>query len=332
MQFISRILLAAALLAGLSACGGESASTNTAGSGKQVVIYTNADDEAVKAMEAALQKNGFGGQYIVQTFGTAELGGKLLAEGNKIEADVVTMSSYYLDSAQEKNKMFQNLSFEYKTLQPVAPYSAPITSQEGAIIVNTKMMAAENLPYPKSIKDLADPQYKGKLAIIDPNGSSTAWLLVQDVISAYGDGDEGKAVINAIIDNAGAHVSQSGSAPLKMVRAGEVAVGFGLRHQAVADKAKGLPIDYIDPTEGNFSLTESIAVIDKGEQSKPAAMQMAQAVIQNARADLLKTYPNPLYQGETADAAHQSAYPKTFPAPLTVDLLEQHKSFFHNKP
>ena len=38
----------------------------------------------------------------------------------------------------------------------------------------------------------------------------------------------------------------------------EVAIGFGLRHQAVADKADGLPVDYVDPTEGNYSLTESM--------------------------------------------------------------------------
>jgi len=44
---------------------------------------------------------------------------------------------------------------------------------------------------------------------------------------------------------------------VKLIRAGEVAVGFGLRHQAVADKAKGLPVDFIDPVEGNFMLTEA---------------------------------------------------------------------------
>ena len=60
---------------------------------------------------------------------------------------------------------------------------------------------------------------------------------------------------------------------LKKVRAGEVAIGFGLRQQAVADKLKGLPIDFVDPTEGNFSLTESIAVIDKGDKTNPLAMQ-----------------------------------------------------------
>ena len=48
--------------------------------------------------------------------------------------------------------------------------------------------------------------------------------------------------------NAGPHLESSGSAPIKKVRAGEVAIAFGLRHQAIKDKNDGLPIkDYIDP-------------------------------------------------------------------------------------
>ncbi|WP_084224454.1 extracellular solute-binding protein [Stenoxybacter acetivorans] len=329
-------LLSLICIAGLAACGGDepnAAQTSSAGAdtGKLLVIYTNADEEAVKAMENALNKNGFDKQYIVQTFGTSELGGKLLAEGKNIEADLVTMSSYYLDSAQAKNQMFQELAFPIETINPHSGFAAPITSQEGAIIVNTKMLADEKLPMPQSIKDLAKPVYRGKLSIIDPNGSSTAWLLVQDVVSAYGDGDEGKAVINTIIENAGNHVEQSGSAPLKKVRAGEVAVGFGLRHQAVADKAKGLPIDFVDPIEGNFALTESLAVVDKGGKTNPNAMKMAEAIIRDGRTELLNVYPNPIYAGESTDNANRSAYPETFSQPLTTELLEQHKAFFHNK-
>ena len=63
----------------------------------------------------------------------------------------------------------------------------------------------------------------------------------------------GRETLAAIYDNCGAPHRDSGSGPLKLCRAGEVAIGFGLRHQAVADKADGLPIDYVDPTEGNFS-------------------------------------------------------------------------------
>ncbi len=47
------------------------------------------------------------------------------------------------------------------TLTEVPDYTAPITSQEGAIILNTELMAEGNLPTPTCLKDLADPVYAG---------------------------------------------------------------------------------------------------------------------------------------------------------------------------
>ena len=76
-----------------------------------VVIYSNGDDEAVEAMKESLDANGYRGKYIMQTFGTSELGGKLLAEGKNLEADLITMSTFYIDSAQEQNQMFKDLAF-----------------------------------------------------------------------------------------------------------------------------------------------------------------------------------------------------------------------------
>ena len=278
------LTLSLSLLAG---CGGGSGSGDD-----QIVIYSNADEEAITAMENALNAGGYEGKYIVQTYGTSELGGKLLAEGT--------------------------------TLEEVPDYTAPITSQEGAIILNTELMASENLPTPTCLKDLADPVYAGQVAVTDIQSSSTAWLLIQALVDAYGE-DGAEETLAAIYDNCGAHIETSGSGPLKLCRAGEVAIGFGLRHQAVADKADGLPIDYVDPTEGNFSLTESVAVLDKGEDTNPLAMEMAQCIIENGRAELIQTYPNPLYEGETADPANQSAYPSVFDEPLTFELFTAHQ-------
>lgn len=313
-------ILAAAALAALLWFG-----QNGSGSKDQVIIYSNADDEAVAAMKDALDENGYEGQYIFQSFGTSELGGKLLAEGTDIEADLVTMSSFYLDSAQEQNDMFADLTFEADTLTETPAYYKPITSQEGAVIVNTQAMEEAGLPMPRSIKDLADPIYEGEVSVTDIKSSSTGWLMIQAVVSAYGE-DGAKEILTGIYKNAGPHMEDSGSGPIKKVRSGEVAIGFGLRHQAVEDKAEGMPIDYVDPIEGNFSLTESVAVIDKGESSNPKAMEMAECIIRHARAEIQKTYPNPLYVGETADPIYQSAYPKTFEEPLTAELLERHQA------
>ena len=142
------------------------------------------------------------------------------------------------------------------------------------------MLEENDLPMPTSLKDLADPVYKGFVSVTDIASSSTAWLLIQALVSEYGE-DGAKDVLTGIYDNAGDHIEDSGSAPLKKVRAGEVAVGFGLRQQAVADKADGLPIDFVDPEEGNFSLTESVAVVDKGDKTNDKAMEMAQCIIEN---------------------------------------------------
>ena len=214
--------MATALLAGRGDANDTSADAGGAGregdtSAEQVVIYSNADEEAITAMENALDSNGYEGQYVFQTFGTSELGGRLLAEGTNLEADMVTMSTFYLQSAQDQNSMFLPLTFDVNTLEEVPDYTAPITSQEGAIIVNTEMLAENNLPMPTCLKDLADPAYAGFVAVTDVQSSSTAWLLMQALVSEYGE-EEAQNILHDIYVNAGDHVESSGSAPCDCAR------------------------------------------------------------------------------------------------------------------
>ena len=264
----------------------------------KVVIYSNADEEAQNSIKKALDDNGYKDQYILQTFGTSELGGKIIAEGTNIEADLITMSSYYVDSAQKQNNMFVDLTFDKKTLnQNIPSYSTPLLSIEGTIILNTTLMQEKGLSKPTSIKDLAKPEYAGNISIVDMSGS---------------------------MKNAGPHLESSGSGPIKKARAGEVAIAFGLRHQAVADKEKGLPIDYVDPSEGNFALVESIAVIKKEDEKVKKAMEMAECIVNKARTGILENYPITLYEGEKTDTNKVSAKTLNFNETLTVELLDKH--------
>lgn len=314
--------LALSMAVGLAGCGG---SEESASNEEQVVIYTNADLEAQDAFKHALDNNGFEGKYVMQSFGTSELGGKLMAEGKNIEADMVTMSTYYIDSAQKQNHMFADLTFDAKTLQETPAYYKPTTGQFGAIFVNTDVLQKENLPMPKTLKDLANPIYKDKISLPDIMGSSTSWLLAQAVFDAYGE-QEGAKLLKELEANAGPHMEKSGSGPLKKVKAGEVAIGFGLRHQGLMEQKKGLPIQVIDPSEGNFFLTEGVAVVNKESSKKQElAMKMAECIIKNSRAELLKYYPMALYEGETVDKSFEPAYPKQFKEKLTVDLLKKHQ-------
>lgn len=292
----------------------------------KVVIYSNADDEAVDAMKKTLDSNGYKGKYTFQTFGTSELGGKLIAEGKQLEADLITMSTFYVESAQKKNHMFKDLTFQRNLLKEndFASYESPITAQEGTLILNTKVMKQNHLPTPKSIKDLAKPVYKGYISVTDVKASSTAWLLIQGLVSQYGE-KEAQNILKDIYKNVGDHIEDYGSGPIKKVRAGEVAIGFGLRQQAVADKKNGLPIDYIDPTEGNFTLTESVAVLNKNDNKSKLAMKMAECIIKKGRSEIIKNYPVALYKGEKEVKDQISGNPKTYKEKLTLDLLKKHQ-------
>lgn len=290
---------------------------------RTVIIYSNADDEAVVAVKKALDSNGYEGKYIFQSFGTSELGGKLFAEGSDIEADLITMSSFYIESAQAMNNMFKKLEFSPKQVIKTPDYYTPLLAIQGAVIVNTKLLEENGLSKPKSIKDIGNPEYKDLVSVVDPMGSTTAWLMVQALIEEYGEAGT-KNALTAIYNNAGPHLELSGSGPIKKIRSGEVAVGFGLRHQAVRDKKNGLPIDFVDPTEGNFALTESVAVINK-KNYNPLAMEIAECIIKNARADIIKDYPVVLYEGETVDAENIAGNSRTFSKTLTTDLLREHQ-------
>lgn len=316
LSFILCVCLLLSLSITLLGCGTDSSD--------KVIIYSNADKEAVASIKKTLDANGYSGKYILQSFGTSELGGKLLVEGSAIEADIVTMSSYYLESAQTQNKMFRDLTFHVPANNSCPSFYAPLLAIQGALLINTAELQAEGLDMPTSIADLANAQYAGHISIVDIQGSSTAWLMIQALIDTYGE-EETKAILTAIYANAGAHLEQSGSGPIKKVRVGEVVVGFGLRHQAVADKASGLPVEFVDPTEGNYTLTEALAVVDKGDRTKALAMEMVQCIIEKGRTDLMEHYPVPLYEGEQAGTAAVPSNNKVFPQKLTVELLDKHR-------
>ncbi|MDQ0187556.1 extracellular solute-binding protein [Cytobacillus kochii] len=318
-------LLSVAIVMILAGCGGEAAS----GDSNQVVILSNGDEEAVNVMEETLNDAGFEGDYLIQSLGTSELGGKLLAEGKSIEADIVTMSSYFLESAEKQHDMFKDLSFDTSSLVEYPNFYTPLLANTGSLFYNTSLLEQKGLEVPTSIKELAEPQYEGLVSIPNIMDSSTGWMLIQAIISEYGE-ETGKKVMAGIIKNAGPHLESSGSGSIKKVQAGEVAVGFGLRHQAVAAKTGGAPIDFIDPTEGNFSTTESIAVIDKGEEQKELAEEMAEVLVKEAREGLIDYYPVALYDGETVADENIASNQKIFSEPMTVELLEKHQAFFNS--
>lgn len=292
----------------------------------KVVIYSNADEEPINIIKETLDNTEMKNKYVIQSFGTSELGGKLLAEGKNIEADMITMSSFYIDSAQEENSMFMEFDPNIKTINDTPKYRYPLITPEGAIFYNTNALKEKNLPVPKSFKDLAKPIYKDQISLSDVNHSSTAWLTIQALIDSYGE-SEAKNILSDIYKNAGDHLESSGSAPLKKVRVGEVPIGIGLRHQAIIDKEKGDPINYVDPEEGTYELVESVAIINKDDKTKAEdAKKIANIILKDARKKIMDLYPTELYEGESAKEDYKAKNKKVYPESLTIDLLKEHQS------
>ena len=108
------------------------------------------------------------------------------------------------------------------------------------MIVNTSVLKEKQLPVPSSLKELANPKYKGLISIPDIKASSTGWLLVQALLDTYGE-EDGKEILTAILDNVGPHLESSGSGPLKKVRSGRSALpsDCGIRHLRI--RKRGFP-------------------------------------------------------------------------------------------
>src|SRR5699024_4609294 len=121
--------------------------------------------------------------------------------------------------------MFEDLTFETNALERYPSDYTPSIANRRPILVNAVLAEVKWLEAPEKIGDLAKPEYEGLVSIPDIANSSTGWLMVQAIISEYGE-EEGKQVLQNLIENVGPHLESSGSGPISKVQAGEVAAGF----------------------------------------------------------------------------------------------------------
>ena len=291
---------------------------------ERVVIFSNADQEAIQVIRETLDNNGFSGQYVIQVLGTSELAGRVVGEGTNIEADIVTLSSFHIES---NASVFKDFDVKQNGLADTVNFHSPLLGLEGSLVINTQVMEASNLPVPTSLKDLANPIYAGYISIPDLNSSTTGWLFIQAILENYGV-SEGREILSGILENVGVHFESGGSTPIVKARTGEVGIAFGLRHQGIAAYNEGLPIQVIDVLEGNFILTESVAVVNKANVS-PLVLEMASLIANGTRDALLNYYPTPLFADENV-SAQDIARVNFFPYTLTTSLLAEHIEFLNS--
>lgn len=290
-----------------------------------VLIYSNSEDEYIDIMNKELIKKGLEDKIEIVKYSTSDLAGKLAIENKNTEADILAFSSFYLETYKDKYNMLKKHGIdESKMLKEFRnEYYIPFISFSGSIFYNTIELKKKGLPVPKSYKDLADPLYKGQISFPNLESSTTGWLMIQAILDNY-DEKEAKAIIEGIKANAGSHIEASGSGPLKKVQSGEIAIGVGIRHQAQMKKKQGVPMEIVDPKEGNYVITESFALVNDTPQAKKVLEIITSEPVHK---EILLINTSKIYETDNIPA-DPTMNPRFFSKPLTKDLLDEHIRIF----
>ena len=136
----------------------------------------------------------------------------------------------------------------YETVQKEAllmhdPTMPVVSLQVQALTYNTKRMKAEDLP--KSWEDVANPKYKGMVALDDPMRAGPLSTQLAALRDLWKDEARWTAFVKGL-KALNVPVHRSTSAMFRLVIAGEYAIAMpALLHDVMNEKEKGTPVEYI---------------------------------------------------------------------------------------
>jgi iron(III) transport system substrate-binding protein len=255
-----------------SACGG-AAKTNTpaptpaagtdakkADEPKELVVYTSHTQDIHEPLIKAFEdKTGI--KVSIVYAGSGDLFKRMEAEAANPAGDVI------FGGGAETYEANKKLLEPYKTKEAAnlaAGMIAPDNTWTGftalpmVLMYNTKLVPAGQEP--KSWADLADPKWKGKIAMPDAAKSGSAYTTVVTVLHAIGrDDNKGWDLMKKIVANT--KVLGSSTQPPKGANDGEYAIA--LTHEEAAAKyvAAGGPVKIVYPTEGTSNVPDAVAII-----------------------------------------------------------------------
>ena len=262
---------AAAAAAGLlAASAGLSAATLT--------VYTAVEAEDLKKYAARFNEDHPDIEIKWVRDSTGIVTAKLLAEKDNPKADVIwglAATSLLLMKSEGmlhpyKPKGVERLDPKFIDKDDPPAWTG-MDAWVASICVNTVEQGTHGFATPTSWKDLTKPEYKGHVAMPNPNSSGTGFLDVSSWLQMFGE-DGGWQFMDALHENI-SHYTHSGSKPCKQAARGEVPIGVSFAFRGAKSKAQGAPIDIVIPSEGIGWDMEATAIV-KGTQNLEAAMTL----------------------------------------------------------
>jgi iron(III) transport system substrate-binding protein len=243
-----------AILAGaVSGCGkGET--------GSKIWIYTSIYKEVIEEMKGPLKKAIPEADVEWFQSGSENVAGKVTAElsAGRTKADLILTSDpfWYL----ELKKGGRLLPYKCPAAEATP---AAFTDAEGAfagvrlpvMVIGYNESALKPEELPRSWKDLADPRWKGKLAMPSPLESGTAFTTVALLSKAYG-WDYFRGLRKGEILAAGGN-----SSVITRIETRERPVGIVLLENILKAQSRGSPVRAIYPADGVIPVNSPIAIL-----------------------------------------------------------------------
>ncbi len=297
--------LASAALAGalLTACGGSSG-----GSANSITLFNGQHEQTTNELVAAFEKQ-TGIHVNVRSDDEDVLANQIALQGSNSPADVFfTENSPPLEFLQEKHLLSAIPSSTFG--QVPSRYSSSqrgwiaVSGRVSVLVYDPKLIPASQLP--TSVLQLADPKYKGKLALAP--GETDFQPIVTSVLHAYGEART-LAWLKAIKANAAGHLLSDNETLVSDVNRG--LVGFGLINQyywyrlrsEIGAAAVHSQIVHFAPRDPGYVIDVSGAAVLKSSQHQADAKRFLAFLVSKKGQEIIahsSSYEYPLLAGVKA--------------------------------
>jgi iron(III) transport system substrate-binding protein len=299
------------LIAGLavSGCGGSSSGAS-GGSGTTITLYNAQHEQTTAAMIAAFTKR-TGIKVRVENDDEDVLTAQIEQEGSRSPADVFyTENSNWLQQLNERGLLEK---VDASTLANVPKRDSAsngdwlgVSARISVLVYNTGKLTASQLP--KSVLELADPRFKGKIEIAP--SETDFWPIVSSIERA-----KGHAATLAWLEGLKANAGENDDVPDNETLVSDVSQGtadLGLinhyyYYRLQAEVGKGsvnAKIAYFAPEDPGYVEDVSGAAILKSSKHKKAAQQFLDFMTSQAGQNMLahsESFEYPLRPGVAAN-------------------------------
>jgi iron(III) transport system substrate-binding protein len=260
----------------------------------RLVVYSSADADALKVYADAFAKAHPDIQVEWVRDSTGALQRRILAERDKLRADVVLAHAASYLSALGQAGLLQ--PYAPKGLDRVngrfldrgqPPQWVGLYAWASAVCVNREQWRKSGAPAPTKWADLLNPALKGQLTMPSPTTSGTGALMLTGWVQMWGEA-KAWAFMDRLHENMRVY-TRSGSKPCEQAAAGEVAAGLSFPGRGARLKASGAPIDLVMAEEGTGWDMQAAAIV-KGTRNLKDAQTLLDWAVGNPAMEAFARY------------------------------------------